>query len=94
MTNTAGATDGIFNFEGGCYAKTHQALRGSRTRDLRRQQSVSVLCSKNVVLDARTPRAPDFDDGSKTENTRSAYPLDFIPERLAQRPRRSARRMW
>ena len=33
---------------------------------------------ENVVLDART-REPDFDNGSKTENTRSAYPLDFIP---------------
>jgi phosphoenolpyruvate carboxykinase (ATP) len=32
---------------------------------------------ENVVLDEH-PRA-DFDDGSKTENTRSAYPLDFIP---------------
>jgi len=34
--------------------------------------------SENVVLDEYT-RQPDFDDGSKTENTRSAYPLDFIP---------------
>ena len=33
---------------------------------------------ENVVLDDDT-RVPDFDDGSKTENTRSAYPLDFIP---------------
>ena len=33
---------------------------------------------ENVVLDEHT-RVPDFDDGSKTENTRSAYPLEFIP---------------
>jgi phosphoenolpyruvate carboxykinase (ATP) len=33
---------------------------------------------ENVILDGRT-REPDFDDGSKTENTRSAYPLEFIP---------------
>ena len=33
---------------------------------------------ENVVHD-RITRVPDFDDGSKTENTRSAYPLDFIP---------------
>jgi phosphoenolpyruvate carboxykinase (ATP) len=42
---------------------------------------------ENVVLDENT-RAPDFDDGLKTENTRSAYPLDFIPN--ASRPRRSS----
>src|SRR6266700_3514094 len=33
---------------------------------------------ENVVLDPET-RVPDFDDGSKTENTRCAYPLEFIP---------------
>ena len=37
---------------------------------------------ENVVLDPLT-RMPDFNDGSKTENTRIAYPLDFIPNASA-----------
>ena len=32
--------DGVFNFEGGCYAKMHQAVEGSRAGDLRRQQAL------------------------------------------------------
>ena len=40
--------------------------------------SASARVLENVVLDGNT-REPDFDDGSKTENTRSAYPLEFIP---------------
>ena len=39
---------------------------------------------ENVMLDPIT-RVPDFDDASKTENTRSAYPLDFIPNASADR---------
>ena len=67
--------DGVFNFEGGCYAKTirlsaeHEPEIFSTTR-----RFGTVL--ENVVLDEA--RVPDFDDGSKTENTRCAYPLDFI----------------
>ncbi len=41
---------------------------------------------ENVVLDEDT-REVDFDDGSKTENTRSAYPLDFIPNASRTGPR-------
>ncbi|ASY64836.1 Phosphoenolpyruvate carboxykinase [ATP] [Sinorhizobium sojae CCBAU 05684] len=67
---------GVFNFEGGCYAK---AIRLSEAAEpeifstTRRFGSVM----ENVVLDDR--RMPDFDDGSLTENTRIAYPLHFIP---------------
>ncbi len=66
---------GIFNFEGGCYAKTirlsaeHEPEIFSTTR-----RFGTVL--ENVILDA--DGVPDFDDGSLTENTRCAYPLDFI----------------
>ncbi len=38
--------DGIFNFEGGCYAKMHPALARGRARDLRRQQRASARCWK------------------------------------------------
>jgi phosphoenolpyruvate carboxykinase (ATP) len=68
--------DGIFNFEGGCYAKTirlsqeaEPEIYGTTTR------FGTVL--ENVVLNDN--REPDFDDGSLTENTRCAYPLHFIP---------------
>jgi phosphoenolpyruvate carboxykinase (ATP) len=56
----------------------HQAVEGSRARDLCRQQARFGAVLENVVLDANT-REPDFDDSSMTENTRSAYPLEFIP---------------
>jgi phosphoenolpyruvate carboxykinase (ATP) len=69
--------DGIFNFEGGCYAK---CIRLSREAEPQIYDATlrfgSVL--ENVVFDSET-RKCDFDDDSKTENTRSAYPLDFIP---------------
>jgi phosphoenolpyruvate carboxykinase (ATP) len=68
---------GVFNFEGGCYAK---CIRLSREAEPEIYDATlrfgSVL--ENVVFDPET-RAVDFDDESKTENTRSAYPLDYIP---------------
>jgi phosphoenolpyruvate carboxykinase (ATP) len=68
---------GVFNFEGGCYAKTiklsHEAEPEIYDATLR---FGSVL--ENVGFDPET-RIVDFEDESKTENTRSAYPLEFIP---------------
>ena len=69
--------DGIFNFEGGCYAKCIK-LSGEAEPEIYAASKRFGAVLENVVLDERT-RAPDFDDGSKTENTRSAYPLEFIP---------------
>ncbi|VXD17757.1 phosphoenolpyruvate carboxykinase (ATP) [Planktothrix paucivesiculata] len=67
---------GVFNFEGGCYAKTIK---------LRREQEPQIwdairfgALMENVVLDHDT-RIPDFDDSSLTENTRVAYPIEYIP---------------
>jgi phosphoenolpyruvate carboxykinase (ATP) len=69
--------NGVFNFEGGCYAKT---IRLSPTAEPEIYATVrrfgTVL--ENVPLDATT-RAPDLDDASLTENTRACYPIDFIP---------------
>ena len=69
--------DGVFNFEGGCYAKCIK-LSQEAEPEIHAASNRFGAVLENVVLDEDT-RVPDFDDGSKTENTRSAYPLDFIP---------------
>lgn len=68
--------DGIFNFEGGCYAKTIRLSRQSEPQIWDAIRFGAVM--ENVVLDANT-RQPNYDDASLTENTRVAYPLTYIP---------------
>jgi phosphoenolpyruvate carboxykinase (ATP) len=67
---------GIFNIEGGCYAKAIN-LSAEKEPEIfaAAQRAGSVL--ENVVIDPKT-RQPDFADVSKTENTRIAYSLDAI----------------
>jgi phosphoenolpyruvate carboxykinase (ATP) len=69
--------DGIFNFEGGCYAKT---IRLSKAAEPEIYATTGRFGSvlENVKVDPAT-RLPDFDDGSLTENGRVAYPIDYIP---------------
>jgi phosphoenolpyruvate carboxykinase (ATP) len=69
--------NGVFNFEGGCYAKV---IRLS-PRDEPEIYGASIRFGailENVIADAMTGEV-DFDDDSITENTRSSYPLHFIP---------------
>ncbi|HEX8685466.1 MAG TPA: phosphoenolpyruvate carboxykinase (ATP), partial [Pyrinomonadaceae bacterium] len=69
--------DGVFNFEGGCYAKVIK-LSAEAEPDIYRTTRMFGTVMENVVFDPAT-RLPDLDDASRTENTRAAYPLTSIP---------------
>ncbi|MGF1651485.1 MAG: phosphoenolpyruvate carboxykinase (ATP), partial [Hyphomicrobiaceae bacterium] len=71
---------GIFNFEGGCYAKTIRLSRDAEP-DIYAASNAFGTVLENVLLD--DDRHPDFDNGALTENTRSAYPLAAIPNNAA-----------
>ncbi len=68
---------GVFNFEGGCYAKM---IKLSKEAEPEIYAAVTRFPAvlENVTIDPAT-RIPNFDDGSRTENTRGAYPLESIP---------------
>ncbi len=68
---------GIFNFEGGCYAKVIK-LSEKAEPDIYATTRRWGTILENVVMDQETRRL-DLDDDSLTENTRAAYPLDYIP---------------
>ncbi len=66
---------GVFNFEGGCYAKVIKISKEKEPEIYHASTRFGTIL-ENVVLDEN--RVPDFDDGSKTENTRSSYPIYFL----------------
>ncbi|HMA20428.1 MAG TPA: phosphoenolpyruvate carboxykinase (ATP), partial [Gemmatimonadaceae bacterium] len=72
--------DGVFNFEGGCYAKVIN-LSPEGEPDIYRTTQMFGTILENVVLDPATKRVR-FEDQSITENTRASYPLHYIPNSI------------
>ncbi len=68
--------DGIFNIEGGCYAKAIYLSKDSEPDIFQALRYGAVL--ENVVYDNASHHV-DFDDASITQNTRGAYPIEFMP---------------
>ncbi|MCR1568857.1 phosphoenolpyruvate carboxykinase (ATP) [Mixta sp.] len=66
--------DGVFNFEGGCYAKTINLSEQAEPEIYHAIRRDALL--ENVVV--RSDGSIDFNDGSKTENTRVSYPIYHI----------------
>ncbi|MDF8334205.1 phosphoenolpyruvate carboxykinase [Novosphingobium cyanobacteriorum] len=67
----------VFNFEGGCYAKMID-LSAEGEPEIYATTKMFGTILENVAMDEKT-RELDFTDKSKTENTRGAYPIEFIP---------------
>jgi phosphoenolpyruvate carboxykinase (ATP) len=79
--------DGVFNFEGGCYAKVIRLSEENEPEIHSATQRFGTIL-ENVVFD-RTTRRIDLDDDAITENTRASYPLEFIPNTVPERMARS-----
>jgi len=71
------STKGVFNFEGGCYAKVINLSAEAEPEIYATTRRFGTVL-ENVMMDPETRRL-DLDDNRYTENTRASYPLDFIP---------------
>ena len=83
------SADGVFNFEGGCYAKVIRLSQKAEPEIWAASHRFGAVL-ENVVIDEAT-RKLDLESEAKTENTRSAYPVDFIanivPSLMGAHPR-------
>ena len=70
--------NGVFNFEGGCYAKLIRLSEEDEPAIFATTKMPGSIL-ENVVLNA--DGSPDFDNGSLTQNTRGSYPIEFIENR-------------
>jgi phosphoenolpyruvate carboxykinase (ATP) len=81
--------NGVFNFEGGCYAKVINLSASAEPQIYAATRSFGTIL-ENVAFDPVT-RYIDLDDPTLTENTRASYPLDYIenavPEKMAGHPK-------
>jgi len=75
--------DGVFNFEGGCYAKVIALSASAEPQIYACTRRFGTLL-ENVVFDPVT-RLIDLDDDTLTENTRASYPLEFIDNALQEK---------
>jgi phosphoenolpyruvate carboxykinase (ATP) len=75
------APEGVFNYEGGCYAKVIN-LSAEGEPDIYRTTQMFGTILENVVLDP-LKRTVKFEDQSITENTRASYPLHYIPNHVS-----------
>jgi phosphoenolpyruvate carboxykinase (ATP) len=73
--------DAVFNFEGGCYAKMIRLSAEAEPEIYATTKRFGTVL-ENVVMDPET-RVLDLDDNSLAENSRGAYPIDFIPNASA-----------
>lgn len=80
---------GVFNFEGGCYAKVISLSASAEPQIYATTRCFGTIL-ENVIFDPVTRRI-DLDDDERTENTRASYPLEFIdnalPEKRAGHPK-------
>ena len=74
--------DGVFNFEGGCYAKVINLSKEAEPEIYETTRRFGTVL-ENVGYDTITRRV-DLNDGALTENTRAAYPLSHIPNALPE----------
>src|SRR5438445_2001501 len=71
---------GVFNFEGGCYAKVIRLSPDGEPEIYRATQMFGTVL-ENVVVDPET-REVDFESAAITENTRASYPIHYIPNHV------------